>query len=918
MANSKKEENPWSETICLPETKFPMRAELAKREPEIIQYWKDNQVYSRLLEKRKKDNKGTFILHDGPPYANGNFHVGHALNKILKDIIVKYETLQGKYAPFVPGWDCHGLPIEHAVVKKLSNKKSKDAKNPVAIRRKCREYAEEYLRIQAEDQTRFGVFWNSAALDEGLKDKPTSMYYTMSANYEAKTLEVFRDLFAKQLIYKGKKPVHWCCFLGTAHAEAEIEYQDHVSDSIYVKFPVKNEENTYIVIWTTTPWTLPANLGLSFHPEFKYNIYETAKGKLILAEGLEEAFFEACELDFSKKIEISSDEIATLEARHPFIDRESKILFGNHVTLEAGTGVVHTAPGHGQDDYQVGLKYGLEPLSPVDDYGKYTDEFEPLKGMRIFDANPKIIEWLIEKGLLLKHSKFTHSYPHSWRSHKPLIMRATPQWFLSIDPLSEKAKTATEKTEWVPDWGEDRFSSMVRNRPDWCLSRQRHWGVPIPEFVCTECNSHNISVELLNYVIDEVKEEGIEIWFNKEPGELLPDGYQCTECGAKEFTRGQNILDVWFDSGISWYAVLMANEDLSFPADMYLEGSDQHRGWFQSSLWPSLALNNEPPFKKVLTHGYVLDEKGHAMSKSLGNVISPVQDIISKYGADILRLWVSSEDYRTDNTIGFDMLKQIADSYRKFRNTFRYILGNLKDAVSTKENNITQDVDKWALHELSVLGEKLKESYETNEYHHIYHESLHFCTVVLSNEYFDIIRDRLYCDANPQDESIDSDRRKSAMATLRVILDHLLVWLAPVLSFTTEEIMRLYKPERSVFQKIWPDASRFKNEAIAEKFKKIMDVKHQVNVQIEEARKKETVKSSQEIKVQLPQAIFDNLDSSLEDLSDYFIASETEVGSEKIEIEKLKQEKCPRCWMYTELTSSGLCERCTKVVKVAS
>lgn len=908
-----------------------MRAQLPAREPNIIEFWRSNKVYKSILEKRRSEGAEPYILHDGPPYANGNFHVGHALNKILKDLIVKYELLQGKYAPYVPGWDCHGLPIELAAQKKLANRKKGEDKDPRKVREACRKYAADFIQIQAADQTRFGVLWDDEEIEAVAGEEQATkenFYYTMSADYEAGILNAFRDLFEKGYIYKGLKPVYWDTKAQTAMAEAEIEYENHTSPSIYVKFPVKgggsqNRKLTpeFVAIWTTTPWTLPANLGVCFHPDFVYNVYQTDAGNIVIAEGLEEAFFEGAQLSFTDKEKIEKSEIEALEVAHPFLERPSKILFGDHVTLEAGTGIVHTAPGHGLDDYNVGLQYGLEPYSPVDHRGRFTSDFDLMEGEYVFDANPKIIELLTNKGALLHASQIEHQYPHSWRSHSPLIFRATPQWFLKIEPLRKAALEASGGVQWIPAWGQNRFESMVENRPDWCLSRQRHWGVPIPAFSCAACGETHMDIATLDHIIGLVRSQGIEIWFNQEAAQLLPPGALCAKCGGGEFTKENDILDVWFDSGVSWYCVTTQNEKLVYPADMYLEGSDQHRGWFQSSLWPSIGLEGKAPYKKVLTHGYVLDDKGRAMSKSLGNVISPVSDIIPKYGADILRLWVSSEDYRTDNRIGFDMLEQLSDSYRKIRNTFRYILGNLNDAElvgDLSEEMVTEEIDRWALHELAALEQKLRQAYEQNEYHQIYQRTLSFCTVTLSNTYFDIVRDRLYCDAAPgltqKGAKIEAEQKRvSTLATLKILLERLVVWLAPVLSFTAEEIHQILAPGKSVFENIWPGAGQWRSDELAEKFKPLWELKDRVNVQLEKGRNEKVIKASLEAVVTVPAEEMEGLKFSSEELAFYLVVSDVQSGSE-LKVERSPKEKCPRCWIHRDLTAEGLCPRCAEVL----
>lgn len=935
-----KEKNPWEHTICLPQTAYPMRADLAKRENEILALWQKEKLFQKLNAKRTKEGAPTFLLHDGPPYANGEFHLGHALNKILKDILNKYHLLRGYRVPYVPGWDCHGLPIELAVIKKLANKKTPSVpgeippdKDPIRIRKACREYAAEYIQIQGNDQTRFGVFWQDPRMEQGsthgtrsssaLTDKSdqknalysesTNYYATMSPHYEASILKAFRDLFLKDLIYKGKKPVYWDATTASAHAEAEIEYAEHESPSIYVKFPVDGESDTYAVIWTTTPWTLPANLAVCFNDKMDYVVVTTNQGKLILAKDLVGPVVAACSLEVKEERPITVQEIERLKLRHPFIDRDSKVVFGDHVTVEAGTGLVHTAPGHGQDDYNVGLKYGLEVLSPVDNRGRYTKEFSELEGKSVFEANPLIIEMLRAKGALLFATTLKHQYPHSWRSHKPLIMRATPQWFMRIEPLRKKALEKIQGVEWIPEWGESRFTAAVKTRPDWCLSRQRYWGVPIPAFQCKACGEVHLSEESLNHVIEKVEKGGVEVWYEESAELLLPANTKCSACGSGTFEKESDILDVWFDSGVSWYAVLKQNAALGFPADVYLEGSDQHRGWFQSSLWPSLALTGEAPFKKVVTHGYILDQKGRAMSKSLGNGMSPRTDIIEKFGADILRLWVSSEDYRTDNKIGPEMINHLTDAYRKIRNTLRYLLGNTQDgslAKSLDDSAITQKLDLWVLAELNKLAVNVTEAYVNFEFHLVYQRVLQFCTVTLSNLYLDMVRDSLYCDSAPSTSNATeyAARRNSTLRTFHILTETLVTLLAPILSFTAEETHRALNHEHSVFENPWPDLSRFENAAIMAEFDSLKKIRDEVNNCIEPLRKAGSVGSNVEIEVEIPQPF----DAAL--VARFLGVSDVKTGAPKLTVRKSDKSKCPRCWLHRDLTPQGLCNRCTAVL----
>lgn len=912
MSNEKKqvdgketEVNPWQHTIQLPQTVYPMRADLAKRENDILALWKKEDLFKSINAKRKAANAPLFLLHDGPPYANGEFHTGHGLNKVLKDIFNKYNLLRGRRVPYVPGWDCHGLPIELAAIKKLANKKDGSDKDPIRIRKACREYAAEYIKIQAEDQTRFGVLWDDSDVKTAQNNESSLFYATMSPKYEASILKAFRDLFLKGLVYKGKKPVYWDATTASAHAEAEIEYQEHESPSIYVKFPVAHTKDTFVVIWTTTPWTLPANLGVSFNEKIEYVTVTTEQGKLILAKELAPKVLEIAGLKVSAEAAISNADIQKLEIRHPFIDRESKVLFGDHVTVEAGTGVVHTAPGHGQDDYNVGLKYGLDVLSPVDHRGRYTKEFAEMEGKSVFEANPLIIEKLKGLGLLLHASTFKHQYPHSWRSHKPLIMRATPQWFLKIDPLREKALEEIKKVEWIPDWGESRFTAAVKTRPDWCLSRQRYWGVPIPSFQCKACGHVHMDEAGLNHVIERVEKSGVEVWYEESAANLLPQGTKCSECASSDLEKENDILDVWFDSGVSWYAVLKQNPELGYPADVYLEGSDQHRGWFQSSLWPALALTGKAPFKKVVTHGYILDQQGRAMSKSLGNGMNPRTDIINKFGADILRLWVSSEDYRTDNKIGPEMINQLGDAYRKIRNTLRYLLGNTKDgkdAQGLTDEAITQKLDQWVLAETAELVKQVTDAYERSEFHLVYHRILQFCTVTLSNLYLDMVRDSLYCD------SLNDPKRLSTVRTLQILTETLVTLIAPVLSFTAEETQRAIYPAQSVFENTWPDLSRFANPKLLEEFEALKQIRDAVNIAAEPLRKAGEVGSNVEVDAEVTQAADENT------LLRFLGISGLKTGASQIQVRKSTKPKCPRCWLHRDLVGSGLCARCDAVV----
>jgi isoleucyl-tRNA synthetase len=899
-------ENTYSNTVHLPTTNFAMKADLVKRESIMVEKWAKDKIFQKMKEKRTNSPK--FTLHDGPPYANGEFHVGHALNKILKDMIVKSKHFSGFHADIVPGWDCHGLPIEVQVLKSLG----KDAQGISAtnLRTKCREYAQTYVDIQGKDLSRFLCLW-----DEDHK------YLTMSKDFEAKIIEVFGNLFQKGYIYKGKKPVYWCTHLSTAHAEAEIEYANHTSQSIYVKFPVIGQENLFCLIWTTTPWTLPANLAISFNEEIHYGIYKSENFNIIIAKELKESVEKSTgqSLEFIKDISIL--EISNLKFQHPFLDRISIPVFGSHVTLDAGTGCVHTAPGHGMDDYRVGLKYNLEPLSPVDEKGRYTDEFTMMKGESIYSANPKIIELLKEKNLLFFHTEINHSYPHSWRSKKPLIFRATPQWFFSIDEQDLRSNSLKEidKVKWVPDWGITRIRSMVETRPDWCLSRQRNWGVPIPSFTCTSCNTTLMNQNTVEHFIEMVQKEGIEIWYEKTAQELLPNKILCEKCGNKEFNKDNDILDVWFDSGVSNFAVFGDHKDTP-PADLYLEGSDQHRGWFQSSLWPSMALRGFPPYKSVLTHGYVLDANGHAMSKSLGNVIHPTKDIINVYGADILRLWVASQDFRDDVRIGKDSIKVISDQYRKIRNTFRYLLGNLNSHSDDQNLPLEQleDIDKYYLHLTSKFSEEIIKNYENYQFHQIYQKVVKFCTVELSQDYFEIIRDRMYCD------SLTSLKRRSSCTVLSIIFKSLTILLAPILSFTSEEAYESLGKKESIFLEEFPNLKNIRFDEISEKYSNLFKWKDSIQKALEEARQKGQIGKSLEAKCILSGKPTEFLKTfTVAELELVFVVSQVEFSNTQnnseeliVLIENPIENECPRCWRHTkENSKKELCDRCEEAIQ---
>ena len=920
----KEDKMDYSKTVNLPVTDFPMRGNLPQKEPAIAAKWQDEKIYTRIIESRQ--GSPVYILHDGPPYANGHLHLGHALNKILKDMIVKHKSMMGFQAPYVPGWDCHGLPIELNVTRELGKKNEETPK--IEVRKKCREYAEKFVNIQMDEFKRLGVF--------GDYENP---YLTMSQDFEARIVEVFGEIFEKGYIYKHKKPIYWCPTCVTALAEAEVEYDNHTSSSIYVKFKVTpssapiegvDSNNLYVVIWTTTPWTIPANLGLSFHPDFQYSAFKFGNEYYVFAKGLLEEMEKAAGGPAEMEIPLTKEQLEAFDVNHPFADRKSKVIFGTHVTLEQGTGVVHTAPGHGHDDYVAGMQNGLDVFCPVDDNGKFTDDFALMKGVHVFDANPMVIDLLKEKNALVSASKIEHSYPHCWRCKKPLIYRATEQWFFSIDhdDMRKRGLKAVDETEWVPTWGEVRFKSMVETRPDWCLSRQRSWGVPIPSFKCSDCGKNLMTAESVKFFVKVCRERGLDSWYSDDVKDLIPAGTKC-DCGSSNLEKEYDILDVWFDSGVSSFAVLDKWKDHRWPADMYLEGSDQHRGWFQSSFWPAMALRGRPPYNTVLTHGFVLDENGKAMSKSMGNVIPP-DKIISQFGADILRLWVASEDYRNDVRIGMTMMQQVADSYRRIRNTFKYIIGNISDFSEDKKVSYSDlpDVDKWILHKLKNLSEGVISNYEKFEFHQVYRKILNFCAVDLSSIYFDVSKDILYVEAR------ESQIRRANLTVLSEIYDTLVRLIAPVLAFTTEEIwMFNNKPGSIHMEKYYELSSEFNNPEVFSRINIVADIKKDVLKSLEELRRDKIIKTSLEadIKIHVKDAAVEKILKDMgDDLRRFFQVAKIEFSSNEeglihydnsfISSKRSSGSKCVRCWnFFDELGSDSehpeLCKRCTDIVK---
>ncbi|MFC4770192.1 isoleucine--tRNA ligase [Effusibacillus consociatus] len=824
----------YSKTLNLPETEFPMRGNLPQREPEIQNKWEELNLYKKVQQAQK--GKPKFVLHDGPPYANGDIHLGHAVNKILKDIIVKSKTMEGFDAPYVPGWDTHGLPIEQAIIK---NKKINRHEIPIPqFRQMCYDYALDFIDRQRGQFKRLGV--------RGDWENP---YITLLPEYEAAQIRVFGEMATKGYIYKGMKPVYWCPHCETALAEAEIEYADKKSPSIYVKFPVtdgkgKLPEGSFIVIWTTTPWTIPANVAIAVHPEIQYVVAQVNGEKLVVAKELLGAVLKAAGHEEPAEIvaEFKGAELEQAKAKHPLFDRESLVVLGDHVTLDAGTGCVHTAPGHGMEDFLVGQHYGLPVLVPIDDHGKFTKEAGPFAGQFYAKANPVITEALKEAGSLLHEEAMDHSYPHCWRCKNPVIYRATEQWFGSIDTIRDELLEQIQQVKWNPSWGEVRLHNMVAERQDWCISRQRVWGVPIPIFYCTDCNKELITKDTIEHVAGLFAEHGSQVWFEREASGLLPEGTVC-QCGNTEFRKETDIMDVWFDSGSSHIAVCDSREDLQWPADLYLEGSDQYRGWFNSSLTTAVAVKGRAPYKEVLSHGFVLDGEGRKMSKSLGNVVDPLK-VLQNLGADILRLWVASVDYRSDVRVSDAILKQVAEVYRKTRNTFRYLLGNVNDfdpAQHTVQLDQMLEIDRWALNKLEELKRRTMKAYGNYDFHVVYHDINNFCTVDMSAFYFDVLKDRVYTSAP------NSLERRSAQTAMYHILVELVKLTAPILTHTADEVWQFVPgvTEESVQLTQWSEVrTDYLDKELDAKWEAILAVRDEVLKALEVARQEKVIGKS--------------------------------------------------------------------------
>ncbi|MEW5895179.1 MAG: isoleucine--tRNA ligase [Candidatus Omnitrophota bacterium] len=937
------EKNKYQHTLNLPQTDFSMKAGLAQKEPLVLKKWEQQNIYQKIRES-SEGNK-TFILHDGPPYANGNIHIGHALNKILKDIIVKAKTMQGHDAKYVPGWDCHGLPIEHQLFKQM--KKRKSEVDSVTFRREARDFAIRFVEIQREQFKRLGVF--------GDWERP---YLTLDPGYEYWILKSFSTLVEKGFIFRGMKPVNWCGDCETALAEAEVEYEDHTSPSVYVKFRVVNpktlsaqlpDKKLSLLIWTTTPWTLLANVAVAAHPGFVYVVVDIGSEALIIEESLSQSVLQKGGIEDAKVIaRLSGSDLKPLTYEHPFgVKTNCTVILTNYVTKEEGTGLVHTAPGHGQEDYEAGRVNKLDIIMPVNDRGFFNAEAGKFAGVHVFKANPMIVEDLKERKILFVSEKIAHSYPHCWRCKQPIVFRATKQWFFRIDhdQLRAKAKEVVRRdVQWIPESGLERILGMLITRPDWCLSRQRHWGVPIPALKCIDGDGeYRLYPEVIEKFANIVKKEGTDSWFTRPVEDFLPQGFVCPKTGCNKFEKTYDILDVWFDSGVSHRAVIGPMLGLDLPVDLYLEGSDQHRGWFQSSLIPSVAIDHRAPFKAVLTHGFVVDGEGRKMSKSIGNVIGP-DEITKTYGSDILRLWVAASDYHEDIRLSKEIIDRDIDAYRKIRNTMRYLLGNLYDFDPERHEVGYQHLlplDQWALVGLAKLAEQIRTSYNTYEFANVYKMIYKFCNEDLSGFYLDILKDRLYT------SHTNSPERRSAQTVLFHLINYLVRLLAPILVFTVEEIFSLMpktqemKGVESVHLLPWLAVrEEWFNEDIEKDFAFLVDLRPFLMKELEYKRSEGLIGSSLEAKIIFrtsSERDFKWLNRHLKSLNAYFIVSQVEVEQvEKVSkplsnaafpqteaaVVMAQGEKCDRCWNYRELgidpEHPELCERCAEVVKQLS
>lgn len=921
----------WKDTLCLPKTDFPMKAQLNKKEPQILKTWDEIDIYKKILEKR--ENADMYILHDGPPYANGNLHLGHALNKILKDFVVKTKNMEGFYSPYVPGWDCHGLPIEIKVEEQLGSKKEK--MSIAEIRQKCREYAERFVDIQTEEFVRLGVFgdWKNR-------------YTTLDHAYEASVIDNFKSFVENKNVIRKKRPVFWCMSCTTALAEAEVEYGDHTSPSIYVKFLLKDipeflkkysGKDIFVLIWTTTPWTIPANLAIAVQPAYDYALCEIKGEYYIAASRLVPVIAELVHSDYKILEEFKGKDLDGLNTTHPLYDRNSIIINTDYVELETGTGCVHTAPGHGEDDYRAGLVNNLEIYSPVGPSGLFDETTGKYEGKHIFKANPEIVADLDAAGRLLYQDKVQHSYPHCWRCKKPVIFRATKQWFIAMDTaeLRQRALEEIKKVKWLPVWGEERIYNMVANRPDWCISRQRDWGVPIPVFYCKDCGEPLLSVEAVENTREQFRSEGSDSWYTADISKFVPAGTTCAKCKSRNFEKGVDILDVWFESGSSW-SVLENYPNHRFPSEMYLEGGDQYRGWFHSSLLVGVSARGRSPYGTVITHGWTLDDKGRAMSKSMGNVIKP-QSIINDKGADILRLWVAMVNYKEDTRLGDEILSRVTESYRKIRNTWKFMLGVISDfdpktdlAVMTEEN--LREVDLYILNRLQQVKKRVYDSYTDYEYHIIFHAMSNFFTVDLSAFYLNFTKDNLYC------SSPGSTLRKTTQAVVFTLLKETVLLLAPILSFTAEEVWEhlpaFEGKEESVHMHVFPAVEEKYGSLTDEaKWQNIMMLRDRFLKEIEEARNRKLIGDSLEAELVLAfpdkGGVADNMYALIAEnlalFKEILVVADirlTKSGSDADSIEVIKSEgnKCPRCWNRFKEDTSGnpypeLCPRCGEVAK---
>ena len=935
----------YKDTLNLPQTTLEMRANAVKKEPETQKFWEDIKIYEKNIEQRGgkySENVKSFILHDGPPYLSSDkIHIGHALNKILKDILIRYKSMRGYYAPYVPGYDAHGLPIENAVVKNI--KGGREALTSAELRAKCREFAHKNLKGQETEFKRLGVW--------GDWEHP---YLTIAPEFEAEQIRVFGEMFKKGYVEKGLKPVYWCASCETALAEAEVEYADHTSTSIYVRFEFDassveqinkivdtQDKKVYAVIWTTTPWTIPSNMAISMHPRFEYTFFEYKGDVYVIAQGLLGAFLADVaweEKDINVIGSCVGQDLELLNTKHPLVDRKSPIILGEHVTLDAGTGSVHTAPGHGLEDYEVGCKYNIEVFSPLDAKGIWTEQVQDkdLIGVPYYKGNSIVIEKLNSCGALLAQQDIQHSYPHCWRCKKPVIYRATPQWFVKVDKFRDATLEAIKGVKWIPASGESRISNMVSSRTDWCISRQRAWGVPIPVFYCEDCQEAIVTDETIKNVADIFEKESSDAWVKYSAEELLPKGFVCPKCGKNHFRKETDIMDVWFDSGITWRAVVeKRSEQLGLaPVDMYLEGSDQHRGWFQSSLLTAIATKGVSPYKSVLTHGFVMDGEGKKMSKSIGNVVTP-QEVINVYGADILRLWAASVDYRNDTKIGENIVKQLAEIFKKTRNTARFLLGNIFDfdpAVDYVNYDELKPIDKFALHKLNKVVAEITEAFENYEFYKYFQALQNFATNDLSSFYLDIVKDRLYTAGKK------SLSRRACQTVLYENLQVLVRVLTPVMPHQAEDIWQ-NTPEKqrggleSILLADWVEVNeKWNNSSLEEDFAKILKTRETVTRAIEPLRADKKVGSSLEVAVYIKSEDANVLRSNAKDLADIFIVSQAHVVDEKPEdvlneytednitiwVTKAEGEKCERCWKYRKLGEvqghDTICTECANAV----